>query len=169
MTTAETVDAMTATTAKGGIGGTGIGTSAGGTGPGPGIGPGNIGPGEPRIIIEKVKRGRVRTWVVRFARTILFISIAGFGYLIYCPSLKKVSHAFALNSLLSRIRQPSPSESTSTRSVQKESRHSWQWMGVNGNAQDSRHRGLQRSTYYSIDPLTPKTLLILVALAFRLI
>lgn len=87
LSTSQTVDAITRTTAKGGIGGAGVARPGGETGPGPnGNSSGSSGAGngaEPKIIIERVKRGRVRTWVVRFARGVLAIVLGGTTYIVY--------------------------------------------------------------------------------------
>jgi len=66
------VDGLTASSA--------LSKPGGETGPGPN-GDGSGAP--PKIVIEKVKRGRARRWVVRFARTVLFIVVAGAGYIGY--------------------------------------------------------------------------------------
>ena len=87
LSTSQTVDAITRTTAKGGIGGAGVARPGGETGPGPnGNSSGGSG-AEPKIIIERVKRGRVRTWVVRFARGVLAIVLGGTTYILYCECL----------------------------------------------------------------------------------
>ena len=90
MTTSETVDAIVDTSANGGVGGTGVAVPGGDAGSGPG--PSSSGSASPafqesKIIIEKAKRGRFRTWVVRFARSVLLIVTAGAGYLVYSKQM----------------------------------------------------------------------------------
>ncbi|KAK9897980.1 FAD/NAD(P)-binding domain-containing protein [Cystobasidium minutum MCA 4210] len=61
----------------------GAGAGAGGSGStGSGYSNGSNGDAQ-RPVIIKVKRGRFRTWVVRFARTVLVTVLAGTGYIIY--------------------------------------------------------------------------------------
>lgn len=90
LSTSQTVDAITRTTSKGGIGGAGVAFHGGETGPGPnGNSSGNGGAApEPKIIIERVKRGKLRTWVVRFARGVLAIVLGGGAYIIYSKPIK---------------------------------------------------------------------------------
>lgn len=78
---------LTATGLGAGSGGSSSGGGGSGFNPNPNQGGGSSSTGPSsdaqRPIIIKVKRGRFRTWVVRFARTVLVTVLAGGGYIVY--------------------------------------------------------------------------------------
>ena len=146
LSTSQTVDAITRTTTKGGIGGAGVARPGGETGPGPngsGANAGGAGP-EPKIIIERVKRGRVRKWVVRFARGVLAIVLGGTTYILYCkPYSGDLSYWTLLRSPPSFIPEPTSARAATAGSDKEEPCHPRKWLGVNCHVESARHRRIQ--------------------------
>lgn len=88
LSTSETVDAITRTTSKGGLGGSAVpGGSSGSSGSG--YSSSGSTSEEPKIIIEKVKRSWARRWVVRFARAVLVLVLSGGSYILYTSYVQR--------------------------------------------------------------------------------